>query len=69
MTGLERELHSLKANPSACADELSLLIRKIALGMPHAMEAKAVKRLISVTGLGAGDSRGHGGLLPPYLEF
>jgi putative NADH-flavin reductase len=29
----------------------------------NAMEAKAVKRLISVTGLGAGDSRGHGGLL------
>jgi hypothetical protein len=28
-----------------------------------AMEAKSVKRLISVTGLGAGDSRGHGGLL------
>ena len=68
MTGLERELHSLKANPSACADDqnrthrvkLSLLIRKIALGTPHAMEAKAVKRLISVTGLGAGDSRGMG---------
>jgi putative NADH-flavin reductase len=28
-----------------------------------AMEAKAIKRLICVTGLGAGDSRGHGGLL------
>jgi putative NADH-flavin reductase len=28
-----------------------------------AMEAKAVKRLICVTGLGAGDSRGHGGIL------
>ena len=28
-----------------------------------AMDARAVKRLISVTGLGAGDSRGHGGLL------
>jgi NAD(P)H-binding len=28
-----------------------------------AMEAKAVKRLICITGLGAGDSRGHGGLL------
>jgi putative NADH-flavin reductase len=27
------------------------------------MEAKGVKRLISVTGLGAGNSRGHGGLL------
>jgi uncharacterized protein YbjT (DUF2867 family) len=26
-----------------------------------AMEAKGIKRLISVTGLGAGDSRGHGG--------
>jgi hypothetical protein len=44
MTGLERELHSLKANPSACADDqnrphrakLSRLIRllKVALGMP-----------------------------------
>ena len=28
-----------------------------------AMEATAIKRLICVTGLGAGDSRGHGGLL------
>jgi putative NADH-flavin reductase len=27
------------------------------------MEASAVKRLICVTGLGSGDSRGHGGLL------
>jgi putative NADH-flavin reductase len=29
----------------------------------NAMEARAVKRLICVTGFGAGDSRGHGGLL------
>jgi len=29
----------------------------------EAMEASAVKRLICVTGLGAGDSRGHGGFL------
>jgi putative NADH-flavin reductase len=28
-----------------------------------AMEANGVKRLITVTGLGAGDSRGHGGVL------
>jgi hypothetical protein len=44
MTGLERELHSLKANPSACADDqnrphrvkLSFLIHllKVALRMP-----------------------------------
>ena len=29
----------------------------------NAMEASAVRRLICVTGLGAGDSRGHGGLV------
>jgi putative NADH-flavin reductase len=29
----------------------------------NSMEAAAIKRLICVTGLGAGDSRGHGGLL------
>ena len=29
----------------------------------NAMEARAVKRLICVTAFGAGDSRGHGGLL------
>jgi putative NADH-flavin reductase len=29
----------------------------------NAMEAATIKRLICVTGLGAGDSRGHGGLL------
>ena len=29
-----------------------------------AMKAAGVKRLVSVTGLGAGDSRGHGGLRP-----
>jgi putative NADH-flavin reductase len=28
-----------------------------------AMQARAVRRLVCVTGLGAGDSRGHGGLL------
>ena len=28
-----------------------------------AMEAEAVRRLVCVTGIGAGDSRGHGGLL------
>jgi uncharacterized protein YbjT (DUF2867 family) len=34
-----------------------------------AMQAAGVKRLISVTGLGAGDSRGHGGLLYDALLF
>ena len=34
-----------------------------------AMRAKGIKRLIAVTGLGAGDSRGHGGLLYSALLF
>ena len=33
------------------------------------MKAAGVKRLISVTGLGAGDSRGHGGLLYDAVIF
>jgi uncharacterized protein YbjT (DUF2867 family) len=34
-----------------------------------AMKAAGVKRLVSVTGLGAGDSRGHGGLLYDAVVF
>jgi putative NADH-flavin reductase len=34
-----------------------------------AMKAAGVKRLITVTGLGAGDSRGHGGLLYDAIVF
>ena len=34
-----------------------------------AMNAAGVKRLITVTGLGAGDSRGHGGLLYDAIIF
>ena len=33
------------------------------------MKAAGVKRLIAVTGLGAGDSRGHGGLLYDAVVF
>ena len=34
-----------------------------------AMKAAGVKRLITVTGLGAGDSRGHGGVLYDAVAF
>lgn len=33
----------------------------------HAMNAARVKRLICVTGIGAGDSKGHGGFLYDYI--
>lgn len=35
----------------------------------NAMKAGGVKRLIAVTGLGAGDSRGHGGFLYDAIAF
>jgi putative NADH-flavin reductase len=34
-----------------------------------AMQARGVTRLVAVTGLGAGDSRGHGGLLYDAIAF
>jgi hypothetical protein len=34
-----------------------------------AMKAAGVKRLIAVTGLGAGDSRGHGGIIYDSVVF
>jgi len=34
-----------------------------------AMRARGIKRLVAVTGLGAGDSRGHGGLLYDAIAF
>jgi hypothetical protein len=37
--------------------------------MVDAMKAAGVKRLITVTGLGAGDSRGHGGFLYHAVLF
>ena len=37
--------------------------------MVDAMKAAGVRRLITVTGLGAGDSRGHGGLLYDAVVF
>jgi len=45
------------------------LFSKSARVLVDAMRANGVKRLIAVTGLGAGDSRGHGGLLYDALIF
>ena len=45
------------------------LFSKSARVLVDAMRAKGVKRLIAVTGLGAGDSRGRGGLLFDALFF
>ena len=45
------------------------LFSKATRVLVDAMQAKGVKRLLVVTGLGAGDSRGHGGLLYDAVLF
>lgn len=35
----------------------------------HAMEAQGVRRLVCITGIGAGDSKGHGGFLYDKIIF
>jgi uncharacterized protein YbjT (DUF2867 family) len=45
------------------------LFSKATRVLVDAMRASGVKRLIAVTGFGAGDSRGHGGLLYEALLF
>ena len=41
----------------------------LALAMIHAMETQGVRRLVCITGIGAGDSRGHGGFLYDKIIF
>jgi len=45
------------------------LFSKATRVLVDAMQPRGVKRLVVVTGLGAGDSRGHGGLLYDALMF
>jgi hypothetical protein len=49
--------------------ERTILFSRSTRILVDAMKATGVKRLIAVTGLGAGDSPGHGGLLYDALVF
>jgi putative NADH-flavin reductase len=49
--------------------ERTILFSRSTRILVDAMKTTGVKRLIAVTGLGAGDSRGHGGLLYDALVF
>jgi uncharacterized protein YbjT (DUF2867 family) len=49
--------------------ERTTLFSKSTRILVDAMKAAGLKRLIAVTGLGAGDSRGHGGLLYDAVVF
>ena len=54
--------------PRLIFEGTSLFSRSTRL-LVNAMKAAGVKRLVSVTGLGAGDSRGHGGILYDAFVF
>jgi putative NADH-flavin reductase len=54
--------------PQAILERTTLFSQSTRI-LVDAMKAAGVKRLIAVTGLGAGDSRGHGGLLYDAVIF
>jgi putative NADH-flavin reductase len=55
-------------SPRAIFDRTTLFSKSTRI-LVDAMKAAEVKRLITVTGLGAGDSRGHGGLIYDAVVF
>jgi putative NADH-flavin reductase len=55
-------------SPRAIFERTTLFSRSTRI-LVDAMKAAGAKRLIAVTGLGAGDSRGHGGLLHDAVAF
>ncbi len=55
-------------SPRAIFERTTLFSRSTRI-LVDAMKAAGVKRLIAVTGLGAGDSRGHGGFLYDAVAF
>jgi putative NADH-flavin reductase len=64
LAGVDAVIQTLGVSPTpALTLKRTRLFSAATRILVNAMEASAVKRLISVTGLGAGDSRGHGGLL------
>jgi putative NADH-flavin reductase len=56
------------SSPRAIFEPTTLFSRSTRI-LVDAMKDEAVKRLIAVTGLGAGDSRGHGGFLYDAVAF
>jgi len=70
LDGVDAVIQSLGAPKSAAAvfGGTTLFSRATRI-LVDAMQAKGPDRLVTVTGLGAGDSRGHGGLLYDAILF
>lgn len=61
LQGVDAVISSL-GTPMSPFKEVTLL-STATRSLMHAMRGKGVRRLIAITGMGAGDSRGHGGFL------
>jgi putative NADH-flavin reductase len=70
LQGVDAVVQSLGVDiaPRALFERTTLFSQSTRI-LVDAMKIAGVKRLISVTGLGAGDSRGHGGLLYDAVVF
>jgi putative NADH-flavin reductase len=70
LDGVEAVIQTLGVDisPRAIFERTTLFSQSTRI-LVDAMKAAGVKRLIAVTGLGAGDSRGHGGLLYDAIAF
>jgi putative NADH-flavin reductase len=68
LTGVDAVIQSLGVGADALLKGTTLFSKATRI-LVDAMRASGVRRLVVVTGLGAGDSRGHGGLLYDALLF
>ncbi len=70
LEGIEAVIQTLGVDisPRAIFERTTLFSQSTRI-LVDAMKAADVKRLIAVTGLGAGDSRGHGGFLYDMVAF
>jgi putative NADH-flavin reductase len=69
ITGADAALQTLGATGAQSLIFGTDLFSKATRVLIDAMRSAGVSRLVTVTGLGAGDSRGHGGILYDWLAF
>jgi len=69
LDGVEAVVEALGLAPGPAYLTGTTLFSSATRILVDAMKAKGVSRLVAITGIGAGDSRGHGGTLYDYLLF
>ena len=69
LDGVDVVVQSLGASSAADLIRGTTLFSRATRTLIDAMRAKGVRRLLTVTGFGAGDSRGHGGVLYDAIIF